>query len=113
MDAMNGHPFVHVLALKVDGGWRRRPDAERSADRGSFLEAPRRAGERVVTYTYSMIGTRADSEILFWRLGRTLEELEETAGDLLRSGLGRWSDVAHSMIGLVRPSSYVKERTPQ
>ena len=113
MDAMNGHPYVHVLALKLDGGWRRRPDPERTADRASFLEAHRRAAGRVVTYTYSMIGTRTDSELLFWRLGKTLEDLEETAGDLLRSGLGRWSVVAHSMIGLVRPSSYVKERTPQ
>ena len=113
MDAMNGHPYVHVLALKLDGGWRRRPEPERTSDRASFLEAHRRAAGRVVTYTYSMIGTRTDSELLFWRLGKTLEDLEETAGDLLRSGLGRWSAVAHSMIGLVRPSSYVKERTPQ
>ena len=67
----------------------------------------------MTTYTYSMIGTRADADLLFWRLGASFEDLEETAADLLRSGFGRWCRVAHSMIGLVRPSAYVKERTEQ
>lgn len=113
MDAMTGDPYVHVMALKMDPAWRRRPDEERAADAGAFREADARARSRVVTYTYSMVGTRPDAELLYWRLGSSLEALEETAGDLLRSGLGRWCTVSHSMIGLVRPSSYVKERTPQ
>jgi chlorite dismutase len=115
--------YVHVLALKVDPAWRladvpsyaratsNHPD--RDDERAAFLEAHRRAAGRVTTYTYSMIGTRSDAEILFWRLGASLEELEETAGELLKSGFGRWCRVAHSMIGLVRPSAYVKERTEQ
>jgi chlorite dismutase len=105
--------YVHMLALKVDPAWRRLPDAERARDGEEFLDAARRSAERVTTYTYSTIGTRADTDILFWRLAASLEELEETASLLLRTGLGRWSVVAHSMIGLVRPSNYVKERTPQ
>jgi chlorite dismutase len=113
MDPMNGHPYVHVLALKIDETWRRRPDTERAADGEAFREADTRARSRVVTYSYSTIGTRTDADLLFWRLGSTLDVLEETASDLLRSGLGRWCSVSHSMVGLVRPSSYVKERTPQ
>jgi chlorite dismutase len=105
--------YVHVLALSLDGAWRRLDDAARTADRDAFRRAHERAVGRVTTYTYSMIGTRPDAGILFWRLGASFEDLEETAADLLRSGLGRWCRVAHSMIGLVRPSAYVKERTPQ
>ena len=105
--------YVHVLALKVDPAWRLADGKTRPAEREAFLDAHRRAAERVTTYTYSMIGTRPDAEILFWRLGASLEDLEETAGDLLRNGLGKWCAIAHSMIGLVRPSAYVKERTEQ
>jgi chlorite dismutase len=105
--------YVHVLALRADSAWRRLPDADRERDAESFLEASRRAAERATTYTYSMVGTRADMDMLFWRLAASLEDLEETASLLLRSGLGRWCAVAYSMIGLVRPSNYVKQRTPQ
>lgn len=105
--------FVHVLALQLDPAWRRLPQAEREADTDALLGAAARTAERVTTYTYSMIGTRADATLLFWRLASSLEEIEETAALLLRSGLGRWCRIGYSMIGLVRPSSYVKERTPQ
>jgi chlorite dismutase len=110
---MSGRHFVHVLALEVDPAWRRRSAEERRADAAELAGAADRAAARVTTYTYSMIGTRSDASILFWRLGRSFEELEETAALLLRSGLGAWCRIGHSMIGLVRPSSYVKERTPQ
>lgn len=110
---MTGRYFVHVLALEVDPAWRRRSAEERRADAAELAGAADRAAARVTTYTYSMIGTRSDASILFWRLGRSFEELEETAALLLRSGLGAWCRIGHSMIGLVRPSSYVKERTPQ
>lgn len=113
MAEVSGRHFVHVFALEVDPAWRRRSVEERRSDAAELAAAAERSAGRVTTYTYSMIGTRADASILFWRLGSSLEELEETAALLLRSGLGAWCRIGHSMIGLVRPSSYVKERTPQ
>ena len=113
MAEMKGHHFVHVLALEVDPLWRRRSPDERRADADALRAAAEIAARSVTTYTYSMIGTRADASLLFWRLGDSLEQLEESAALLLRSGLGAWCRIGHSMIGLVRPSSYVKERTPQ
>lgn len=105
--------FVHVLALKLDPAWRRRPVEKRRADARALLEAAAETSERVTTFTYSMIGTRSDASFLFWRLGESLEEIEETAAALLRSGMGRWCEIGYTMVGLVRPSQYVKERTPQ
>ena len=113
MAELNDHHFVHVLALDLDPAWRRRSPEDRRADAEALRAAAEDAAERVTTYTYSMVGTRADAALLFWRLGASFEELEETAALLLRSGLGAWCRIGYSMIGLVRPSSYVKERTPQ
>ena len=113
MGELKGRHFVHVLALEVDPAWRRRSPEERRADAEKLRAAAERAGERVTTYTYSMIGTRADASMLFWRLASSFEDLEESAALLLRSGLGAWCRIGYSMIGIVRPSSYVKERTPQ
>jgi chlorite dismutase len=101
------------MALRVDSAWRRLQDADREVARAAFLEAHRAAASRVTTYTYSMIGTRADASVLFWRLGQSFEDVEETAALLLRSGMGKWCEVGYSMVGIVRPSNYVKERTPQ
>ena len=110
---MTERPFVHVLTLRVDPAWRRIAAAERDDDVAAFTAAAERAAHQVTMYAYSMIGLRADAQLLFWRLGATLENLEETASLLLRSGLGRWCAPAHAMVGLMRPSTYTKRPSGQ
>lgn len=104
---------VHVLALKHDPAWRRLPDETRRQDAIAFLGAARAADERVRSFTYSMVGLRSDVDLLFWRLGPSLQALEETAASLLQTGMGRFMTVAQSMVGLVRASTYVHKPTPQ
>lgn len=103
--------FVHVLALRLDPVWRRLPD---DARRSGAVEFERAASEaRVRTYTYSMVGLRADADLMFWRLGPSVGVLEEAAAALLGSGVGRYAQVAYSMLGVVRPSVYVEKPTAQ
>ncbi|MGH2405106.1 MAG: chlorite dismutase family protein [bacterium] len=104
---------VHVLALRLDPSWRRLPEEARGQDAAAFLEAARAAGDRVRTYTYSMVGLRTDADLLLWRLGPSVAALEETAASLMRTGLGRHLVATHAMIGLVRTSQYVAKPTPQ
>ncbi len=112
MAGVNG-PFVHVLALRVDPAWRRQPEEARAADVAVFTAAAARAGQAVPAETYSTVGLRADADLLFWRHGGPLEALEEAVSLLLRSGLGRWCVVAHSLMGLLRPSTYTRGSSEQ
>jgi chlorite dismutase len=105
--------YVHVLAMKVDPAWRRLPDEVRSADAATFERAVRHTVERVRTFTYSTVGLRAECDLLLWRLGPSVKALEETASSLLQAGMGRHLAVAHSMLGMIRPSQYVKTPTVQ
>ncbi len=104
-----GDPQVlQILALRLDAPWRREPAERRETEAAAWARAVRGAGDDMSTTTYSMIGLRAEAEVLLVRIGPTLERLEETAAELLRHGLGRAMRVAHSFVGLIRPSRYVK-----
>lgn len=105
--------YVHVLALKLDAAWRRLPPDVRTSEAEQFQRAAEAAAERVRTFTYSTVGMRADCDLLLWRLGPSIEALEETAAGLLIAGMGRSMTVAYSMTGMVRPSQYVKKPTVQ
>jgi chlorite dismutase len=105
--------FVHAWLLRLDPAWRRLPAAERRADIDRFCEAASRAEQRLVQHSYSTIGLRAEGDLLLWRMAQALEDVEETAADLLRSGIGRWLTPSISLTGLTRPSQYVKRPTTQ
>jgi chlorite dismutase len=105
--------IVHVLALRLDPSWRRLPDEARLRDGAAFTAAAEAAAARVRTFTYSMVGLRADSDLLLWRLGPSVRAMEETAASMLQAGVGRYLAIAHSLVGLVRHSQYVKQHTEQ
>jgi chlorite dismutase len=104
--------YVHALALGLDPAWRRldRDDRCRSAQEfGAAVTSP----SEVTTFTYSMIGLKADVDILLWSLSPSLDDLEQTNAVALRSGMGTWMTARHSFLGIIKPSQYVKRPTPQ
>jgi len=105
--------FVHAWLLRLDPAWRRLPATERARDVADFCAAAERTDGRLTQHAYTTIGLRAEGDLLLWRLAANLEEVEESAADLLRSGIGRWLTPTISMLGLTRPSQYVKRPTSQ
>jgi chlorite dismutase len=108
----DGQRYVQALALGLEPAWRRLPDRARCEDAVGFCQAVEQAAE-VTTFTYSMIGLQAGTDLLLWRLAASLEDLELAAAASLRAGLGRYLHVTHSLLGVIRPSQYVKRPTAQ
>ncbi len=109
---MNGEQIVHALTLGLDPAWRRLPAVERRASvaaLGDVVAAP----NGVRTFTYSSVGLQPGADVLVWSLGPSLEAVEERAAEILRTGLGAWMSVDQSLIGIIRPSQYVKKPTAQ
>ena len=105
--------FVHAWLLRVDPAWRRLDAADRERDIETFCAAVTRTEGRVTQFAYSTIGTRADGDVLLWRMAARLEDVDETAADMLSSGIGRWLTPTLSMLGITRPSQYVRRPTTQ
>jgi chlorite dismutase len=103
--------FIHALTLALDPAWRRRAPEDRRREASAFAAVVEHPGVR--THTYSTIGLEAGSDILVWRLADSLDDLEEGAAALLRTGVGRWLTVRDSFLGLIGDSQYVARPTRQ
>jgi chlorite dismutase len=110
---MTDERYVHSWLLRLDPAWRRLPADERRADVEAFGAAARRTEVRLLQHAYSTIGLRSEGDLLLWRMAESIEAIEGTAADLLTAGVGRWMIPSLSMIGLTRPSQYVKRPTTQ
>ena len=109
-----GQLYVQALALGLEPAGRRRSTEERQDDGRRFEEALGVAAQDGVrAICYSSIGLERGVDLLFWRMAPTLDALEATAAALVRSGLGPWLSVTHSLIGRIGPSQYVRKPTGQ
>jgi chlorite dismutase len=108
--------YIQALALGLDPAWRRLPDGQRRDEACDFLDAADAAGadlDGVRSFAYSSVGLEPGIELLFWRQASSVDALEVAAARILRSGLGRWLTVRHSLVGRIGPSQYVKRPTAQ
>ncbi len=106
--------YIQALALGLDPAWRLRTDAERAADGRDFVAAEAAASDDSVrSIAYSSIGIEPGVDLLLWRMAPSVDALEAAAARLLRTGLGRWLTVRHSLVGRIGPSQYVRKATEQ
>ncbi len=104
--------YVHALALGLDPAWRRQTRDERCRS-AEELCAALSARSEVTTFTYSMIGLKTGVDLMLWSLAPSVEALEEKVALTLRTGMGTWTAVRHSFLGMIKPSQYVKRPTSQ
>jgi chlorite dismutase len=105
--------LFQVLALRLDPAWRRQAPGSREAEAAVFRRLLASAGAVVRTLSYTTVGLRADTDMVLVRVAERIEDLETSAADLLRAGMGGWMSVAYTFTGLIRPSRYVRKSTAQ
>lgn len=106
---MTEQHFVHFLIFKLDPMWRRLSEEERRQGRVEFVAAIQSCASQVTTYSYGLVGLKAGADLLLWRISPSLEALQESVSQLLQTDLGRYLEIAHSLLGLTRPSRYVRK----
>jgi len=101
--------FVAFTFYRAEPEWRRVPPGERAEHRREFAEVITRwntAGSmRVVPY--STVGTRAEAQMMLWRICYSLDELQRMSADLLGARLGGYLRIAHNFIGMTKRSRYM------
>jgi chlorite dismutase len=109
---MDSPLFVQYLFLSLDASWRRLPATERECAT-TELRSAIEGQEGVTTYAYTTTGLKAGTDLLLWRTGYALDEIQSGTNLLLKTRLGAYLSVPYSYVGLVRPSTYVRRQAPQ
>ncbi len=91
----------------------RLPPAEQNTAKASFLHALESRPESVALRgAYSLVGLRHDADLMLWVYGPDLDDIQELAVALRRSGLGRYLRQAHAFLGVTTAPRYDPEHKP-
>ncbi len=99
--------LYRILTFKLGPEWYRLPRAQRDAQRREFAEALRASG--VPAHAYSLVGTRADADLLLWAIGDELEDLVRFEAHLRGTGLWAYSTRPYGYLAARRKSRYLGE----
>ncbi|MGI0054227.1 MAG: chlorite dismutase family protein [Thermoplasmata archaeon] len=103
--------FVKYTFYHLDPAWRRLPADVRRAGREALARVLAPAPGAVLVRTYSLVGTRAETEFCLWMIDPDLARIQELHARVAGSPLGGYLEVAFSYLGMARRSEYLGEHT--
>jgi chlorite dismutase len=98
--------LVRYAFYQVDPRWRELPNAERALHREEMQELVARWADQLMVYSYSLVGTRGDADLMFWQATRDANLLHGFSAALLQSQMGPYLRVSRSYLGMTRNSIY-------
>jgi chlorite dismutase len=104
--------FVKFSFIKVDAAWRRRSPEERAQDKREFAAACVEFAQDHFLRTYSLVGTRGDTDLMVRAIAPSLDPIHELHVLLNQSGLMRFAEISHSYLAMTKPSVYSDEPAP-
>jgi len=99
--------LFRYLTLAVSPEWRRRSEDERRRDKRELAEAVASCG--VAAHAYSLVGTRADADLLLWLVGDDATDLRNAESRLAATTLWAWSTRPYAYFAARRKSKYLGE----
>ncbi|MBI4544277.1 MAG: chlorite dismutase family protein [Gemmatimonadetes bacterium] len=99
--------FVRFAFYQVAPEWRRLGAEQKAAHRAEFARLVADWGQKLMVYSYSLVGTRGDCDFLLWQASRELDHLHGFAAAIRQTGLGHWLELPYSYFAMTRRSIYL------
>jgi chlorite dismutase len=104
--------YVRFAFYKIDPMWRRLPQNEQAEQKSELLTTIESFNRRMLLRPYSLMGTRADAELLLWQIAESVEPFRELATAISSSRIGGYLNPTASYLSQTKRSVYVIRDNP-
>ena len=110
--ALQARQLVSFSFYRVDPAWRRLSKLTKRQHGVELCGVVASSAKRLMVLTYSLIGMKADVDMLIWRVGTSLEELQRMSAEIEQTTLGGYLSTPYSYLSMTKRSTYVDKLDP-
>lgn len=104
----NPRHFVNYTLYRVDPAWRRLPHEVREEHKKELAAHFEEWSERMMVRTFTMMGVRADADVLVWRATPDFDLLQQMTTETLSTAMGGWLTAPYRYLATTKPSQYME-----
>lgn len=94
--------FVNFIFFRVNPDWRKLDPASKAVFKNEFREVFESYREGLLLHTYSLVGFDSKADLMFWRIGSSLDVIQEMTSRLYRTNLGSYLETADNYLAVTK-----------
>ena len=101
--------FVNFMFFRVSPDWRKLDAGQKKAFKDEFLAEYDRFRDQFLLFSYSLVGFDSKADLMIWRIGRSLDMVQDMTARLYRTGLGSYFETADNYLSVTKRMMFISE----
>lgn len=101
--------FVNFMFFRVSPDWRKLDPETKGIFKSEFQSVFNTFRGDFLLYTYSLVGFDSKADIMFWRIGESLDLIQEMTAKLYRTSLGSFFEIADNYLAVTKRMMFVAD----
>ncbi len=101
--------FVNFMFFRVSPEWRRLDDETKSALKSEFCSIFEGFRDDFLLFSYSLVGFDSKADLMLWRVGRSMDKIQEMTASLYRTRLGSYMETADNYMAVTKKMMFVSD----
>ncbi len=104
-----GQQFVNFIFFRVNADWRKLSADAKQLAKNEFREVYDSFRDELMLFSYSLVGFDSKSDLMFWRIGNSLDIIQEMTAKLYRTTLGNHLEPTDNYLALTKDMMFVAD----
>ena len=100
--------FVNFMFLRVNPEWRKLDGGTKRAYKQEFERVFDSFRSDFLLFTYSLVGFDSKADLMFWRVGSSLDLIQEMTAKLYRTELGSYIETVDNYLSITKRMMFVE-----
>jgi chlorite dismutase len=99
--------FVNFMFLRVNPDWRKLDDESKRNFKAEFQSVFNNYKEDLLLYSYSLVGFDSKADLMFWRVGTSLDLIQEMTANLYRTNFGSFLETTDNYLSATKKMMFI------
>lgn len=105
--------FVNFTFYRIRPEWRMLDEELRKQSKQEFQKTVEAFRKDLLLHYYSLVGLRRNAEFMIWRIGYSLDPMQEMTSKLNNTRLGHYLEITESFLSMTKRSMYIDKLNPE
>lgn len=99
--------FVNFIFFRVNTDWRKLDVQTKLVYKKEFTQVFEDYSKELLVFNYSLVGFDSKADLMFWRIGDSLDTLQDMTAKLYRTNLGSYLETADNYLSVTKKMMFI------